>query len=100
MESRLLKNSWNSHISRRCFSLQAVFENSNAAKSNATGLTKGKYVFKLVVKDNLANAAEATVEVTVNQVRIRLNNNKINWGGNERVFPMIVIIIIYSTSLS
>jgi len=30
-------------------------------------LTKGKYVFKLVVKDNLGNTDESTVEVTVNQ---------------------------------
>jgi hypothetical protein len=30
-------------------------------------LTKGKYIFKLIVKDNLENAVESTVEVTVNQ---------------------------------
>ena len=46
---------------------QATFETPNSAKCNATGLTKGKYVFKLIVKDNLDNAAESSVEVTVNQ---------------------------------
>ena len=46
---------------------QAVLESPSSVRCNATGLTKGKYVFKLVVKDNLDNAAESSVEVTVNQ---------------------------------
>ncbi len=47
----------------------AIIESSNASKTNVTGLTKGKYTFKLAVRDDLNNSAESTVEVTVNQVK-------------------------------
>lgn len=55
------------HITIYITKFQAVLESPSSVRCNATGLTKGKYVFKLVVKDNLDNAAESSVEVTVNQ---------------------------------
>lgn len=63
--SNLILQILNAHFFK--YFLQAYLETPNAAKCNATGLTKGKYVFKLTVKDNLDNAAESSVEVVVNQ---------------------------------
>ena len=46
---------------------KAVIQEPDKVKSNVTGLTKGVYTFKLSVEDNLANKADSSVKVTVNQ---------------------------------
>lgn len=52
-----------------CFSgpRKVVFLNSNTSVANATGLTKGEYLFKLTVTDGDENSASDTVAVTVTQ---------------------------------
>lgn len=44
-----------------------TFVNANSSKTNVTGLTKGKYVFRVNVTDDNNNSANDTVTVTVNQ---------------------------------
>jgi hypothetical protein len=46
---------------------QPSIEKPNELKTNVTGLTKGKYVFQLTVKDNLGNRDASNVTVTVAQ---------------------------------
>ena len=45
---------------------QATFSAASAAKTNASGLTTGSYVFQLKVTDNKGATSTATVNVTVN----------------------------------
>lgn len=46
---------------------QALFLNGNASIANATNLTKGSYVFQLLVQDQDGNSDKAQVYVHVNQ---------------------------------
>ena len=46
---------------------RAAFANASVARANATGLTKGKYNFRLTVEDNLGNEDRDDVAVSVAQ---------------------------------
>ena len=46
---------------------RAAFANASLSRANATGLTKGKYNFRLTVEDNLGNEDQDDVAVTVAQ---------------------------------
>ncbi|XP_073977595.1 dyslexia-associated protein KIAA0319-like protein isoform X1 [Rhodnius prolixus] len=76
---------------------KVVFLNSNTSVANATGLTKGEYLFKLTVTDGDENSASDTVAVTVTQ-----NKNqrpKANAGGDQTLtLPVGVLIVNGSLS--
>lgn len=73
----------------------AVINSVNISQPNVTSLTKGIYVFKLVVTDNNGNIASDIVQVTVNQ-----NKNeqpKANAGGDLNVILPTDVISINGT---
>ncbi|KAK9507074.1 hypothetical protein O3M35_008896 [Rhynocoris fuscipes] len=76
---------------------KVIFNNGNTTIANATGLTKGDYLFKLTVTDGDENSASDVMSVTVTQ-----NKNqrpKANAGGNQTLtLPVGVLIVNGSLS--
>lgn len=53
------------------------FSNPTGATTDVTGLVAGNYTFTLTVKDNKADTAAASVNVTVNQAQVAKNCGKL-----------------------
>ncbi|XP_046753459.1 dyslexia-associated protein KIAA0319 isoform X2 [Diprion similis] len=71
---------------------KAVIAATNESVTNVTGLTKGEYVFKLIIVDDNGNKNSDTVKVTVTQ-----NKNappKANAGGDQVLVEPVSIIVI------
>jgi hypothetical protein len=76
---------------------QAVIDRPNIPMTNATGLTKGTYTFKLSIKDSNGNDGNANVLVTVTQ---DTNSGPTAMAGNDVAvtLPQSVVIVNGSTS--